>query len=80
MSNFPTAFLQGLGVVVLLAMFVLLIRATAKDAIRRGKSPALVCLVGIITFPWGLIFWLLFRPDPIDGAGIPVRLEDHRIQ
>jgi hypothetical protein len=54
---------------------------SARDARRRGKSPVLVCMAVILFFPWGLVAWLVFRPDPIDG-GRPqgFRLEDHRLQ
>jgi hypothetical protein len=67
------------------AFFVLLaltIRVCIDDARRRGKSPALVCIACILFFPWGTLAWLVFRPDPKDGAGShsSFRLEDHRLQ
>jgi hypothetical protein len=42
----------------------------------------LVCVAVILFFPWGLIAWLVFRPDPLDGAGGErrFRLENHRLQ
>ena len=39
-----------------------------RDALLRGKSPLFVKCAVILFFPWGLIAWLLFRPDPVDGA------------
>ena len=37
-----------------------------EDATRRGKSAFLVCCAVLFFFPWGLIAWLIFRPDPIN--------------
>jgi Kef-type K+ transport system membrane component KefB len=66
----------------LLTMFVITVRASIRDARRRGKSPALVSLAVILFFPWGLIAWLLFRPEPLDGAkgNGAFHLDDHRVQ
>lgn len=36
------------------------------DAIRRGKSPLWVSIAAILFFPWGLIAWLIFRPDILE--------------
>lgn len=41
------------------------IRAAMRDARRRGKSPVLVAVACVFFFPWGLVAWLIFRPDPI---------------
>jgi hypothetical protein len=38
---------------------------TATDAEKRGKSPLLVCLFVILTFPVGLSAWVMFRPKKI---------------
>ena len=64
------------------ALIALTIQACWTDARRRGKSPLLVTLAIIFFFPFGLIAWLLFRPEPLDGAGSgrSFRLEDHRVQ
>lgn len=35
-----------------------------SDAQQRGKSPLLVFVAVVFFFPWGLIAWLIFRPDP----------------
>jgi uncharacterized membrane protein YwaF len=64
----------------LLLAFALVVRITVKDARRRGKSPVLVTLLVLISFPLGLIVWRLFRPEPIDPQGPPFRLKDYRIQ
>ena len=62
--------------------FVLLAQWSLTDAKRRGKPPVLVLLAVIFFFPWGLIAWLLFRPEPIDPGSLnqPFRLEDYRVQ
>jgi hypothetical protein len=64
------------------ALIALTIQACVTDARRRGKSPLLVTLAVLFFFPLGLIAWLLFRPEPLDGAGSgrSFRLEDHRVQ
>lgn len=35
-----------------------------SDALLRGKPPVLVFMAVIFFFPWGLIAWLIFRPEP----------------
>jgi|HubBroStandDraft_3_1064219.scaffolds.fasta_scaffold345059_1 hypothetical protein len=66
----------------LLVLLGITVRACTADAHRRGKSPVLVCVAVILFFPWGLIAWLLFRPDHTDGAGgqSRFRLQNHRVQ
>lgn len=57
-------------IAVLLALVYGLYRAVLwaeRDALLRGKSPLFVKCAVILFFPWGLIAWLLFRPDPVDG-------------
>ena len=54
--------------------------ACARDAKRRGKSPVLVCLLILISFPLGVVLWLLFRPELLNGGGTTFRLQDHRVQ
>jgi hypothetical protein len=56
------------------------IKLAAVDAIRRGKSPWLVSSACVFFFPWGLVAWVLFRPDPIDKGKNVFRLEDYRAQ
>jgi hypothetical protein len=67
---------------VFVALIALTIQACVADARRRGKSSLLVTLAVIFFFPLGLIAWLLFRPEPLDGGGSgrSFRLEDHRVQ
>ena len=67
------------GVAGILA-FALVLWATARDARRRGKSPLLVILLVLISFPLGLIVWLLFRPEPLETEGPPFRLKNYRAQ
>ena len=47
----------------ILALF--LVPWSVKDAKLRGKSPLLVSLAVVLFFPWGLIAWLIFRPEPM---------------
>ena len=68
----------------LIVVFMLLamLGATAwycvNDARNRGKSPLLVALVAVLFFPWGLLAWLVFRPElPPEPR---FRLEDYRLQ
>jgi hypothetical protein len=67
-------------VVFLLIVVTLFIRASVRDARRRGKSPLLVCLLVLLYFPLGFITWLLFRPEPKDDPSQPFALEDYRVQ
>jgi hypothetical protein len=50
-----------------LGLTILLVFWAASDAMDRGKSPWLVAIAVVLFFPWGLLAWLLFRPD--SGAG-----------
>lgn len=65
---------------IILALF--LVPWSVKDARLRGKSPLLVALAVVLFFPWGLLAWLVFRPEVINPAGPnrPFRLEDYRVQ
>ena len=66
-------------VLALLALLAFAVNACVNDARRRGKSPLLVTIAAILFFPWGLIAWLLFRPEPLDPRRT-FRLQDHRVQ
>jgi len=71
------------GVMIAAAILGILYMVTnwcAKDATRRGRSPALVCIAVIFFFPWGLIAWLVFRPDPVEPHTRPFNLDDYRQQ
>jgi hypothetical protein len=74
MENFGLFLALGIP----LAFLTLLMLWTANDAKERGKSPVLVCLLVLLSFPLGLVAWLLFRPE----TGTPKRrrfnLEDYR--
>ena len=71
-----------LGFLLLFGLVLLTIRACAADAIRRGKPPLLVTIAVVFFFPFALIVWLLFRPEPMDGGGTHrgFNLNDHRLQ
>ena len=66
-----------LFLVTILAAFCLLVRWAAADAIERGKSPWLVSLAVVLFFPWGLLAWLVFRPESTKRP--PFRLDDYRM-
>jgi len=76
MWMFPVILLCVLSLLAVLMGFAWL------DARKRGKSPVLVTLLVISTFPVGLIAWLLFRPElPVNKH--PQRkfdLENYRVQ
>ena len=46
-----------------LVMIAMMIRVIANDARRRGKNPVLVVLLCLLSFPLGLVLWLIFRPE-----------------
>lgn len=61
------ALLNGIVWFFVLSPFVLalfLVPWSVADAKLRGKSPLLVSLAVVLFFPWGLLAWLVFRPDP----------------
>lgn len=79
------AFVNGFVWFLLLSPFAValfLAPWSVADAKRRGKSPLLVLLAVILFFPWGLLAWLLFRPDPVGPTAPkrPFRLDDYRAQ
>jgi hypothetical protein len=65
-----------------LAVAVLLVRWSVADAKLRGKSRLLVSLAVLFFFPWGLVAWVLFRPEPLGptNSNRTFRLEDFRVQ
>ena len=69
-----------ISLIVFLAVLAWILRICAADARRRGKSPLLVTLLIFVSFPLGLLVWLLFRPEPLNGGNCGFRLEDHRVQ
>jgi hypothetical protein len=59
------SYLIPAAIVALLILIVWKVGSWAiSDAQLRGKSPFLVFLAVIFFFPWGLIAWLIFRPEP----------------
>lgn len=69
-------FLAGIGIVgillgvVLLILYIWSVIWAYKDANRRGKSGWLVAImVALLSWPLGLILWLLFRPSYPQHAG-----------
>jgi len=43
----------------------------ARDASRRGKAGCLVGLLVLFTWPIGLLFWLIARPDLRSNPSVP---------
>ncbi len=81
MHSVLTKVALGLVLLFVFIAFVFTMGAVPADARRRGKSPVMVTLAVLVFFPVGLIAWILFRPDRLDGDGPPpFRLEDHRLQ
>lgn len=81
MNDFFWSYLSvSISLVVFLSILGWILRICALDAIRRGKSPFLVTLLVLVSFPLGLLLWLLFRPEPLSGGGTSFRLKDHRVQ
>jgi hypothetical protein len=79
-SSLFAKLLAILLVVFLLVALTIVVRFLAADARRRGKSPFLVVLLCFLSFPLGLIAWLIFRPEPVNRRGRELRQEDHRVQ
>ena len=80
-----SALLNGIVWFLLLSPFIValfLVPWSIADAKLRGKSPLLVSLAVVLFFPWGLLAWLIFRPETINPASgnRPFRLEDYRVQ
>jgi hypothetical protein len=70
----------GISLAVILGILGWGLRVCAADAQRRGKSPLLVTLLVFVSFPLGILLWVLFRPEPLDGGGRGFRLKDDRVQ
>jgi hypothetical protein len=64
MSDLLQGLLMFVGGVVVVVILALVVHACFKDARSRGKSGILVTLCVLAFFPFGLIAWLLFRPEP----------------
>ena len=79
-SSLFATLLAILFAVSFLFALVVAIHFIAVDARRRGKSPFLVVLLVFISFPLGMIIWLLFRPEPVNRNRRRLRLEDQRVQ
>lgn len=77
MDDFTAAIMINIFVVFFIVLLVFVIRWCINDAKLRGKTPVLVVVAVVLFFPWGLIAWLLFRPEPPTP---PFNLEHHRTQ
>jgi preprotein translocase subunit SecG len=63
-GNFVVSLIGVIVALFFLAVFVYSIVWAYGDAERRGKSGCLVALlVFLLTWPVGLIIWLLIRPE-----------------
>ena len=82
MNDFSTLMAKSLVIMLLAFVLVLIamtIRVIANDARRRGKSPVLVVLLCMLSFPLGWIVWLISGRVMPPGRQ-PFRLEDRRVQ
>jgi hypothetical protein len=83
MDDIANLLAKSLAILILAFVLVVLamtIRVIADDARKRGKSPVLVVLLCLLSFPLGIIIWLIFRPAPLPPDKQPFRLEDRRVQ
>lgn len=60
------------AVVMVIGAFVL--NALAEDARKRGKSPVLIFLLVLLSFPVGLLVWMVIRPPVISRRKPPFPL------
>jgi len=54
-------------IIVVFGWFILQVLTTLwamSDAASRGRSGCLVAIFVFVTWPIGLIAWIVFRPDP----------------
>jgi hypothetical protein len=79
-SNFGPILVIALVLLCMLTAIAWVTKLAVDDAKRRGKSTVLVCIACILFFPWGLVAWILFRPDPIDKSKDGFELENYRVQ
>jgi len=67
MENTKSVFVSTLVLIPILVILIVYIWSVVwayNDAERRGKSGCLVALlVFLLTWPMGLIIWLIFRPE-----------------
>ena len=80
LNNVGVIFASSLTFLVIVGLLAWALAFCFVDARRRGKSPLLVTLLVFLSFPLGLIAWLLFRPEPLQGGSSGFRLKDHRVQ
>lgn len=69
MEDFLKIVLGCSFVIGIVTVLILLARTVARDARRRGKPPILIALAVVCFFPWGLIAWLVFRPELLPNSG-----------
>ena len=67
-------------VCLLLSLLLIAMKMLAADARRRGKPAVLVVLLALVSFPLGLLLWLVFRPEPLESNRRQFQLLDHRMQ
>ena len=46
-----------------------------RDARKRGRSGLLVAFFVSSTFPMGVLYWLIARPDKLDRKGVKPRAQ-----
>lgn len=80
MTEYPQLIIFLIAFIGMLAILFGAIRWCVDDAYRRGRSPVYVTIAVVLFFPWGLIAWLLFRPDVVRTKQREFNIQDYREQ
>jgi len=67
-------------VILIVCSLLISMKMLAADARKRGKPAILVVLLAFASFPFGLLLWLVFRPDSLEVQRRQFQLQDHRMQ
>ena len=62
LSETVSLILAGALAILFFVLYVMSITWAARDAEARGKSGCLVAILVWLTWPWGLLLWIVFRP------------------
>lgn len=83
MNNISEVLAKSFAILIVCLLLILLLismKMLAADARKRGKPAILVVLLAFVSFPLGLLLWLVFRPDSLEVQRRQFQLQDHRIQ